>query len=212
MTYSAYVLDFKYDVTMMTVEEKITGQFLQSRQANEDTLAILTDMIASAADMLIQCLLNGNKILCCGNGGSASASQHFSSELLNRYEMKRPALPAIALTTDTSTITSISNDDDFRKIFSRQIKAFGQSGDVLVVLTTSGESPSIIEAIQAAQSRNLVVLALSGKDGGVLPEIMREEDLELRVPSTSTARIQEIHLLITHCWCELIDDHLFGEL
>lgn len=196
----------------MTVQEKITGQFLQNRQANEDALVILSELIASAADMLIRCLLNGNKILCCGNGGSASASQHFSSELLNRYEMQRPALPAIALTTDTSTITSISNDDEFRKIFSRQIKAFGQSGDVLIVFTTSGESPSIVEAIKAAQGRNLAVLALSGKDGGLLPDLIRDDDLELRVPSTSTARIQEIHLLITHCWCELIDSHLFGEL
>lgn len=195
----------------MTSQEKITGQFLQNKQANEDTLALLTDSIATASEILINCLLNGNKILCCGNGGSASASQHFSSELLNRYEMNRPALPAIALTTDTSTITSISNDDQFRHIFSRQIKALGQPDDILVAFTTSGTSSNIVEAIKAAQSRNLIVISLSGKDGGVLPDMMREEDLELRVPSMTTARIQEMHLLITHCLCELIDDHLFGE-
>lgn len=196
---------------MSIAREKINGQFLQNKQVNEDTLSILADNIQLAADMLIQCLLNGKKLLCCGNGGSASASQHFSSELLNRYEMNRPALPAVSLTTDCSTITSISNDDDFRKIFSRQIKAIGQSGDVLVAFTTSGESPNIVEAIKAAQMRNLTVLVLSGKDGGVLPDFLKENDLELRVPSMSTPRIQELHLLITHCFCELIDDHLFGK-
>jgi D-sedoheptulose 7-phosphate isomerase len=196
---------------MTTPQEKITDQFLQNKQVNEDSLALLTDSIVVASEILINCLLNGYKILCCGNGGSASASQHFSSELLNRYVMNRPALPAIALTTDSSTITSISNDDNFRKIFSRQIKALGQANDVLVVFTTSGESANVIEAVKAAQARNLIILALSGKDGGVLSEILREEDIELRVPSSSTPRIQEIHLLITHCLCELIDDHLFGE-
>ncbi len=196
---------------MSIAREKINGQFLQNKQVNEDTLSILADNILLAAEMLIQCLLNGKKLLCCGNGGSASASQHFSSELLNRYEMNRPALPAVSLTTDCSTITSISNDDDFRKIFSRQIKAIGQSGDVLIVFTTSGESPNVIEAIKAAQMRNLTVLALSGKDGGVLPDVLKDNDLELRVPSMSTPRIQELHLLITHCFCELIDDHLFGK-
>ncbi len=196
---------------MIAPQETITNQFLQSKQANEDSLALLADSIGTASEMLINCLLNGHKILCCGNGGSASASQHFSSEMLNRYEMNRPGLPAIALTTDTSTITSIANDDDFRKIFSRQIKAIGQPNDVLVVFTTSGDSVNIIEAIKAAQSRNLVIIALSGKDGGVLPEVLGEDDLELRVPSSATPRIQEIHLLITHCLCELIDNHLFGE-
>jgi D-sedoheptulose 7-phosphate isomerase len=196
---------------MIAPQETITNQFLQNKQANEDSLALLADSIGTASEMLINCLLNGHKILCCGNGGSASASQHFSSEMLNRYEMNRPGLPAIALTTDTSTITSISNDDDFRKIFSRQIKAIGQPNDVLVAFTTSGDSVNIIEAIKAAQSRNLVILVLSGKDGGVLPQILGEDDLELRVPSSSTPRIQEIHLLITHCFCELIDNHLFGE-
>ncbi|MEE9345515.1 MAG: SIS domain-containing protein [Methylococcales bacterium] len=196
---------------MIAPQETITNQFLQNKQTNEDSLSLLADSIGTASEMLINCLLNGHKILCCGNGGSASASQHFSSEMLNRYEMNRPGLPAIALTTDTSTITSISNDDDFRKIFSRQIKAIGQPNDVLVAFTTSGDSVNIIEAIKAAQSRNLVILVLSGKDGGVLPQILGEDDLELRVPSSSTPRIQEIHLLITHCFCELIDDHLFGE-
>ncbi|MEE9412813.1 MAG: SIS domain-containing protein [Methylococcales bacterium] len=198
-------------MTKIASQEKVTNQFLQSKKANEDTLALLASSIEIAAEMLINCLLNGNKILCCGNGGSASASQHFSSELLNRYEMNRPGLPAIALTTDTSTITSISNDDDFQKIFSRQIKAIGQPNDILVAFTTSGKSANIVEAIKAAQSRNLPTLVLSGKDGGLISEILSEEDLELLVPSSSTARIQEIHLLITHCLCELIDDHLFGE-
>ncbi len=196
---------------MKTPQDKITGQFLQNKQANEDAQVFLADTILTASEMLASCLLGGKKILCCGNGGSASASQHFSSELLNRFEMNRPALPAICLASDTSTITSISNDDDFRKIFSRQIKAFGQPGDILVAFTTSGESSNITEAVNAAQSRQLNILALSGKDGGRLPSLMRNEDIELRVPSTSTARIQEIHLLITHCLCELIDDHLFGE-
>jgi phosphoheptose isomerase len=198
-------------MTKISPQEKVTNQFLENKQANEDSLALLASSIVVAAEMLINCLLNGHKILCCGNGGSASASQHFSSELLNRYVINRPGLPAIALTTDSSTITSIANDDDFRKIFSRQIKAIGQPDDVLVAFTTSGESVNIIEAIKAAKSRNLTVLVLSGKDGGVLSEILSEADLELRVPSSFTPRIQEIHLLMIHCLCELIDDHLFGE-
>ena len=159
---------------------------------------------------MVEALVNDKKILCCGNGGLAADAQHFSSEMLNRYERERPALPAIALTTDTSTITSIANDYHFDEIFAKQIRALGQAGDILLVYSTSGHSANIISAIQTAHDKELTVIALTGKDGGKLSSVLNETDIEIRVPSNSTARIQEVHLLITHCFCDLIDQQLFG--
>ena len=146
----------------------------------------------------------------CGNGGSAGDAQHFSSELLNRFERERPSLPAIALTTDTSTITSIANDYSYNEIFSKQIRALGQPGDVLLAISTSGNSANIIQAIQAAHDREMIVVALTGRDGGGMASLLLPEDVEIRVPANVTARIQEVHLLAIHCLCDLIDSQLFG--
>jgi D-sedoheptulose 7-phosphate isomerase len=156
-------------------------------------------------------LLSDGKILCCGNGGSAAQAQHFSSELLNRFERERPGLPAIALTTDTSALTSIANDYRFDEVFAKQIRALGQPNDILVLFTTSGNSGNILNAASAAHDREMVVVALTGRDGGALAPLLRESDLEIRVPSMVTARVQEIHLLVIHCLCDLIDHQLFGE-
>ena len=149
-------------------------------------------------------------MLSCGNGGSAGDAQHFSSELLNRFERERPSLPAIALTTDSSTITSIANDYSYNEIFSKQIRALGQPGDVLLAISTSGNSANIIQAIQAAHDREMIVVALTGRDGGDMASLLLPEDVEIRVPAKVTARIQEVHLLAIHCLCDLIDSQLFG--
>ena len=157
-----------------------------------------------------EALLADCKILSCGNGGSAADAQHFSSELLNRFEMERPGLPAMALTTDASTVTSISNDYSYEEIFSKQVRALGKPGDVLLGISTSGNSENVIRAINAAHERGMKVVALSGRDGGRMADMFAEGDVEIRVPATRTARIQEVHLLAIHCLCDLIDTTLLG--
>jgi D-sedoheptulose 7-phosphate isomerase len=159
---------------------------------------------------MTNCLLADRKILCCGNGGSASDSQHFSSELLNRFERERPGLPAIALTTDSSTITSISNDYTFDEIFSKQVSALGQEGDVLLAISTSGNSSNILQAVKAAHQRQMHCVVLTGNTGGDLVGILEDDDVFLSVPAKLTARIQEIHIIIIHCLCDLIDTQLLG--
>ncbi|MCL4115642.1 UNVERIFIED_CONTAM: hypothetical protein GTU68_056393 [Idotea baltica] len=159
---------------------------------------------------MVEALLNGGKILSCGNGGSAGDAQHFSSELLNRFERERPSLPAIALTTDSSTLTSIANDYSYNEIFSKQIRALGQKEDVLLAISTSGNSENIIQAIEAAQDKEMQVVALTGKNGGIIAPMLQPINIEIRVPSLITARIQEVHLLSIHCLCDLIDYQLFG--
>ena len=149
-------------------------------------------------------------MLVCGNGGSAADAQHFAAELVNRFETERPGLPAIALTTDSSNLTSIANDYDFTRIFARQIEALGRPGDVLVSLSTSGDSPNIVAAIETARNREMVVILLSGREGGAASRELRERDVEIRVPSESTARIQEVHILVIHCLCDLLDRQLMG--
>jgi D-sedoheptulose 7-phosphate isomerase len=158
----------------------------------------------------VERLLQDAKILTCGNGGSAGDAQHFSSELLNRFEQERSGLPALALTTDSSTLTSIANDISFNQIFARQIQALGHPGDLLLAITTSGKSPNILAAVDAAHEKELTVIALTGRDGGDLATHLYATDVEIRVPSDSTARIQEVHLLTIHCLCDLIDRQLFG--
>lgn len=172
---------------------------------------MLGDAIEIAAAKLAHCLLSDGKILCCGNGGSAAQAQHFSSEMLNRFERERPGLPAVALTTDTSTLTSIANDYHFDEVFAKQVRALGHAGDILVIYSTSGISPSVLSAAVAAQDRDMSIIALNGRDGGTLAPLLRDTDVEIRVTAPSTARIQEIHLLITHCLCDLVDHQLFGE-
>jgi D-sedoheptulose 7-phosphate isomerase len=195
----------------MSPQERIHQLFTASTQTTLNALASLSGPIESASRALAYCLINDGKILCCGNGGSAVQAQHLSSQLLNRYERERPGLPAIALSTDTSTLTSIANAHHFDEVFARQVRALGHGGDLLAVYTTSGNSPNIIKAVMAAHDRDLLVVALTGRDGGALVPLLRETDVEIRVVSGSTPRIQEVHLIVTHCLCDLIDHHLFGE-
>jgi D-sedoheptulose 7-phosphate isomerase len=194
----------------MTNTQRIQMLFNQSIQTKIDALPMLIKPIADAAELIFNRLLEGNKILSCGNGGSAGDAQHFSSEMLNRYERDRPGLPAIALTTDSSTVTSIANDADFFKIFSRQIEALGQPNDLLLAISTSGNSDNVNQAIASAHERDMNIVALTGRDGGELVKLLAPGDVEIRVPSDVTARIQETHLLIIHCLCDLVDHQLLG--
>ena len=195
----------------MVPVQRVLDNFSESIQLKTEASGQLAPIIVAAAELMTNCLLNEGKILSCGNGGSAGDAQHFSSEMLNRFEMERPGLPAIALTTDTSTLTSIANDYQFADIFSRQVRALGQPGDVLLAISTSGDSHNIVHAIDAAHDREMQVIILSGREGGQIADLVRETDIEIRVPSWSTARIQEVHLMIIHSICDLIDRHLLGQ-
>ncbi|MBW9273699.1 MAG: phosphoheptose isomerase [Candidatus Thiodiazotropha sp. (ex. Lucinisca nassula)] len=194
----------------MTNTKRIQILFNQSIQTKIDALPMLTQPIADAAELIFNRLIEGNKVLSCGNGGSAGDAQHFSSEMLNRYERDRPGLPAIALTTDSSTVTSIANDSDFSNVFSRQIEALGQPNDLLLAISTSGNSTNVNRAIASAHERDMNIVALTGRDGGGLVKLLAPGDVEIRVPSDVTARIQETHLLIIHCLCDLVDHQLLG--
>ena len=185
--------------------------FNDSIKTKQQSLELLAPVIARAAGRISLTLDQGGKILSCGNGGSAGDAQHFSSEMLNRFEMERPGLPAVALTTDSSTLTSIANDYDYSQIFSKQVLALGNRGDALLAISTSGNSGNVIKAVEAAHTRNMQVVALSGHDGGRLSGLLEDTDVEIRVPVNSTARIQEVHLLIIHCLCDLIDQHIASQ-
>ena len=195
---------------MNDIDQTIHRAFLASIETKQESLKALAQSIELASAMLNQALVSGHKIMACGNGGSASDAQHFSSELLNRYDRDRPGLPAIALTTDSSTLTSIANDYDYRQIYSKQITSLGQPGDVLLAISTSGQSPNIIEAILAANESEIQVIALTGKDGGAMAGLLNDNSIEIRVPSNVTARIQEVHILVIHILCELLDLQLLG--
>jgi D-sedoheptulose 7-phosphate isomerase len=190
---------------------RVKQHFTDSIQTKQQSLEPLAPVIARAAGFLSLTLDQGGKVLSCGNGGSAGDAQHFSSEMLNRFEMERPGLPAVALTTDTSTLTSIANDHDYSQIFSRQVLALGNSGDVLLAISTSGNSGNVIKAVEAAHTCDMQVVALSGHDGGKLSDLLEDTDVEIRVPVNSTARIQEVHLLVIHCLCDLIDQHIASQ-
>jgi D-sedoheptulose 7-phosphate isomerase len=192
--------------------ERIQQSFGMSIETKISAADVLPAVIAKATEAMVSCLLSEGKILSCGNGGSAGDAQHFSSEMLNRFETERPSLPAIALSTDTSTLTAIANDYHYDQVFSKQILALGQKGDILLAITTSGNSASIINAVEAAHDRDVDVIALTGRDGGVLANHLGPDDIEIRVPSTSTARIQEVHLTVIHSLCDCIDQRLFGQL
>ena len=194
----------------MDSHDRVLRHFHDSIHTKQKAMDTLAPDIVRAAEVLVRCLQNEGKILSCGNGGSAGDAQHFSSELLNRFEMERPGLPAMALTTDSSTITSIANDYSYDEVFSKQVRALGHRGDVLLAISTSGNSANVTAAARAAHERGMTVVGLSGRDGGDLAGIMQPEDVELRVPSSVTARIQEVHLLVIHCLCDLIDHTLFG--
>ena len=196
----------------MNAYARIQHHFQDSIQTKQKSLISLEKPLIKAAIHLSSVLRKGQKIMSCGNGGSAGDAQHFSSELINRFEMERDGLAAIALTTDTSTLTSIANDYSYKRIFSRQVQALGQPGDLLLAISTSGESPNVIEAIKTAQQQQIKTIALTGKSGGQIAEILQHDDIELRVASSNTARIQETHLLLIHCLCDLIDQSIAGNL
>jgi len=195
----------------MSLQDRVINSFSDSIQIKQETMTGLCDLIVYASQKIVESLVSDKKILACGNGGSAGDAQHFSSEMLNRFERERPALPAVALTTDSLTITSVANDYHFDEVFAKQIRALGQAGDILLVYSTSGNSQNVIRATKTAHDKEMTVIALTGKDGGALSSTLKETDVEIRVPAESTARIQEVHLLITHCLCDLIDSQLFGE-
>jgi len=189
----------------------LTRQYFQdSIETKMQAMETLIDPITSAGEYIVSRLMQGSKIMSCGNGGSAGDAQHFSSEMLNRFERERPGLPAIALTTDTSTLTSIANDYSYEEIFAKQVRALGHPGDLLLAISTSGNSANVIAAMEAAREQDLGIIALTGNDGGTMRELLQESDIEICVPSQTTARIQEVHLLIIHCLCGLIDTQLLG--
>jgi len=189
---------------------RVRRHFKESAQTKLDAMEALAAPIASAAEQMAKCLLANGKILSCGNGGSAADAQHFSGELLNRFERERPPLAAIALTTDTSTLTAIANDYDFDQVFAKQITALGQSGDMLLAISTSGNSRNILRAIDAAHERELRVVALTGRGGGEIAKHLGAQDVHICVPHAQTPRIQEVHLLAIHCLCDGIDTLLLG--
>jgi len=191
----------------MYKEDRIRQLFNESIETKQANLALLPSQIARAGSSMLNALKKEAKILTCGNGGSAADAQHFSAELLNRFERERHSLASLALTTDSSTLTSIANDYSYNEVFSKQVRGLGKPGDILLAISTSGKSPSILQAITAAHEKGLTVIALTGKDGGDIPPLLQEEDTELRVLGKSTARIQEVHLLIIHCLCDYIDHH-----
>ena len=194
----------------MDLISRISENFSESAHLKLQSMDVLAAPIAQAAERMVQCLRRDGKILACGNGGSAADSQHFSSELLNRFEMERPSLAAIALTTDSSTLTSIANDYDYDLIFSRQVRALGHPGDVLLAISTSGNSRNVIAAVHAAHEAQMTVVALTGRGGGALLDELARGDIHICVPATVTARIQEVHLLTLHCLCDGIDCLLLG--
>jgi D-sedoheptulose 7-phosphate isomerase len=189
------------------MERRVRRHFEESIATKQSAVG-LAPAIAAAAATMTRCLLEDGKILSCGNGGSAADAQHFSSELLNRFELERPGLPAVALTTDSSTLTSIANDYAFVEIFAKQVRALGQPADVLLAISTSGNSENVMRAINAAHERGVRVVALTGRDGGAIAGLLVDGDIEIRVPADRTCRIQEVHLLIIHCLCDLIDAEL----
>lgn len=192
------------------INHRILGHFHESAELKIQCASTLAPAIAEAVDLMFAALSNGNKILACGNGGSAADSQHFAAELVGRFERERLPLPALSLSTDTSIMTAVGNDYSFREIFSKQVQALGQAGDVLLAISTSGNSENVIAAIEVALERDMRVVALTGKGGGKIGKLITDADVHLCVPHDRTARIQEVHLLTLHCLCDGIDVALFG--
>jgi phosphoheptose isomerase len=193
----------------MNLEARLQSHFEASIAAKQATQAQALPQLARAARALAEALRAGHKVLACGNGGSAGDAQHFAAELTGRFERERPGLPGIALTVDSSALTAIANDYSFEQVFAKQVQALGRAGDVLLAISTSGNSPNVVRAIEAAQAQGMTVIALTGRDGGRIAALLRETDVELRSASAVTARIQEVHILFLHCLCDAIDEQLF---
>jgi D-sedoheptulose 7-phosphate isomerase len=195
----------------MDPTQRIRQHFADSAQLKLDAVDALAPAAAGAAQILTGSLLADGKILACGNGGSAADAQHFAAEMVGRFERERPELPAIALTTDTSILTAVANDYSYEQVFAKQVRALGAKGDVLLAISTSGNSGNVIAAINAAREREMHVVALTGKDGGRIGRLLGAGDAHLCVPHDRTARIQEVHLLLIHCLCDAIDNALLGD-
>ncbi|HEX4895437.1 MAG TPA: phosphoheptose isomerase [Solimonas sp.] len=193
----------------MSLDARLRQHFEASIRAKQDTLASALPALQAAAELLARQLGAGHKVLACGNGGSAGDAQHFAAELTGRYERERPGLPGLALTVDSSALTAIANDYSYEQVFSKQVVALGRPGDVLLAISTSGNSPNVVKAIEAAQAQGLAVIALTGKDGGRMAQMLRPGDIELRSAASVTARIQEVHILFLHCLCDAIDEQLY---
>ncbi|KQV51737.1 phosphoheptose isomerase [Massilia sp. Root335] len=191
--------------------QRILAHFQESAELKMKSAALLAQPISQAIELMFNALSNGNKVLACGNGGSAGDAQHFAAELVGRFERERFPLPGIALTTDTSIITAVGNDYSFKEIFSKQVQAFGQAGDILLAISTSGNSANVLAAVEAALEREMRVVAMTGKDGGQLGKMLTDADVHINVPHARTARIQEVHLVAIHSICDGLDVALFGE-
>jgi D-sedoheptulose 7-phosphate isomerase len=193
------------------LEQRIQQQFFDSADLKYQSAEALAKPIAEAVAALIGCITAGGKVLVCGNGGSASDAQHFAAEFVGRFERERPGLAAIALTTDTSILTAVGNDYDFSQVFAKQVQALGAPGDVLIAISTSGNSANVLAAVDAARAKDMTVIALTGRGGGKLREKLNDTDVHVCVPHDRTARIQEVHLLVVHCLCDAVDLQLLGE-
>ena len=194
------------------LEQRIEQHFIDSADLKYHAAQVLSKPISAAIAAVLASVTSGGKVLACGNGGSAADAQHFAAEFVGRFERERPELGAIALTTDSSILTAVANDYSYEQIFAKQVRALGHSGDVLLAVTTSGSSPNVLAAIQAAHERDMTVVALTGKGGGKMNQVLRETDVHICVPHDRTARIQEVHLLAIHCICDGVDVQLLGDL
>ena len=193
------------------LENRIQQNFIDSADLKYQASQVLSRPIAAAVQAVLTCVTSGGKVLACGNGGSAADAQHFAAEFVGRYERERPELSAIALTTDSSILTAIANDYDFKVVFSRQVRALGSPGDILLAISTSGNSANVLAAIEAAHEREMVVIGLTGRGGGKMSQSLRDTDIHICVPSDRTARIQEVHILTLHCICDAVDAQLLGD-
>lgn len=195
----------------MDLQQRVQQHFNHSVASKQGAAALIGPSIVDASELITQALLGGNKVMCCGIAGSGSLAQYFTSILLTRFERERPGLPAIALNADTQALTSIANDLTYREVFSRQVRVFAQEGDILLAISANGNARNTAEAVKAAHERELKVVILTGRDGGEMSELLDEGDVEIRVPAQSVARIHEVHLLVLHSLCDLIDIQIFGE-
>ena len=198
-------------IAAMDLTAHLRRHFEEGIELRRRMAETLPAQIVRAGEALAAALKSGHKALACGNGGSAADSQHFAAEIVGRFERERPGMPAIALTVDSSALTAIANDYDFDRVFSKQVEALGQPGDVLLGISTSGNSKNVVEAIRAAHARGLAVIALTGRDGGAMAQMLRAGDFHLNVAHPRTMRVQEIHLLVIHCLCEVVDNVIYGE-